>query len=160
MKLHINRWWQNRLVFMTERKKIHQNFLASKYDVKQPSEATEGQYKSSRTFYFFFYWTIYHGYWKCKVWNIFTFYLNLNIHFFSFSRRLFAEHHTVSFWCRIFSSRPKSRKNSDFIDFKAFVYFCHSEGSDKDEITFKMVEKHRYGLWKTVSKHVKGNWKL
>ena len=68
--------------------------------------------------------------------------------FFYFSLRLFAEHHTVSFWCRKFSSRPKSRKNSDFIDFKAFVYFCHSEGSDKDEITFKMVEKHRYGLWK------------
>ena len=62
--------------------------------------------------FIFFYWTIYHGFWKCKVWNIFTFYLNLNIHFFSFSRRLFAEHHTVSFWCRIFSSRPKSRNNS------------------------------------------------
>ena len=28
------------IVFMTERKKIHQNFLASKYDVNQPSEAT------------------------------------------------------------------------------------------------------------------------
>ena len=76
--------------------------------------------------------------------------------FFYFSLRLFAEHHTVSFWCRIFSSRPKSRKNSVFIDFKAFVYFCHSEGSDKDEITFKMVGTHRNGLWKTVSKHLKG----
>ena len=30
--------------------------------------------------------------------------------FFYFSLRLSAEHHTVSFWCRIFSSRPKSRK--------------------------------------------------
>ena len=37
-------------------------------------------------------------------------------------------------------------QNPVFIDFKDFVYCCHSEGSDKDEITFKMVEKHRYGL--------------
>ena len=28
------------IVFMTERKKIHQNFLASKYHVKQPSGVT------------------------------------------------------------------------------------------------------------------------
>ena len=26
--------------------------------------------------------------------------------------------------------------------------------SDKDEITFKVIEKHRYGLPKTVSKHL------
>ena len=27
--------------------------------------------------------------------------------------------------------------------------------SDKDKITFKAIEKHRYGLQKTVSKHLK-----
>ena len=27
--------------------------------------------------------------------------------------------------------------------------------SDKDKITFKTIEKHRYGLWETVSKYLK-----
>ena len=40
MKLHFERWCENRLVFRIARKKIHQNFLASKYDVKKPSDTT------------------------------------------------------------------------------------------------------------------------
>ena len=30
-----------------------------------------------------------------------------------------------------------------------------SERSDKEKTTFKAIEKYRYGLWKTVSKHLK-----
>ena len=41
MKLHLNRWWENGLVFKIARTKIHQNFPASKYDVKQHSDATQ-----------------------------------------------------------------------------------------------------------------------
>ena len=40
MKLHLDRRWENGLVFKTTRTKIHQNFLASKYDIKQHSDAT------------------------------------------------------------------------------------------------------------------------
>ena len=39
-KLHLDRWWENGLVFKIARTKIHQNFLASKYDIKQHSDAT------------------------------------------------------------------------------------------------------------------------
>ena len=42
------------------------------------------------------------------------------VHFFNFSRRLFAEHHTLSSLCRIFSSRSKSRKSRLFF-FCSFV---------------------------------------
>ena len=31
----------------------------------------------------------------------------------------------------------------------------HRDKSNKDKITFKAIEKHRYGLRKTVSKHLK-----
>ena len=40
MKLHLDKWWENGLVFKIARTKIHQNFLASKYDIKQNSDAT------------------------------------------------------------------------------------------------------------------------
>ena len=40
MKLHLDRWWEKELVFKIARTKIHQNFLASKYDIKQHSGAT------------------------------------------------------------------------------------------------------------------------
>ena len=40
IRLHLDRWWENRLVFRIAKKKIHQNFQASKYDIKQPFEAT------------------------------------------------------------------------------------------------------------------------
>ena len=39
-KFHLDKWLENSLVFRVTRKKMHQNFLASKYDVKQPSDAT------------------------------------------------------------------------------------------------------------------------
>ena len=38
MKLHLDRWWEQELVFKIA--KIHQNFLASKYGIKQHSDAT------------------------------------------------------------------------------------------------------------------------
>ena len=37
MKLRFDRWWENGLVFKIARTKIHQNFLASKYYIKQHS---------------------------------------------------------------------------------------------------------------------------
>ena len=40
VKLHLDRRSTNRLVFRIGREKIHQYFLAWKYDVKQPSDAT------------------------------------------------------------------------------------------------------------------------
>ena len=40
MTLHLDRWWENGLVFKIAGTKIHQNFLASKYDIKQYSDAT------------------------------------------------------------------------------------------------------------------------
>ena len=40
MKLYFDRWWENVLVFKIARKKIHQNFLVSKYDIKKHSDAT------------------------------------------------------------------------------------------------------------------------
>ena len=40
MKLLLFRWWENGLVFKIARTKIHQNFLALKYDIKQHSHAT------------------------------------------------------------------------------------------------------------------------
>ena len=46
--------------------------------------------------------------------------------FFFFSRRLFAEHHTLRFWCRIFSSRSRSRKIRILSISMFFVYCCHS----------------------------------
>ena len=40
MKLLLDRWWENGLVLKIPRSKIHQNFLASKYDIKQDYDAT------------------------------------------------------------------------------------------------------------------------
>ena len=40
MKLLLDRWWENGLVFTIARTKIQQNFLATKYDIKQHSDAT------------------------------------------------------------------------------------------------------------------------
>ena len=41
VKLHLDRWYENRLVSQDGKKefKIHQNFQASKYGVKQSSDA-------------------------------------------------------------------------------------------------------------------------
>ena len=98
---------------------------------------------------------------------------------FYFSRRLFAQHHALSSWCRIFSGKSKSRKIwilsiSKFLFIVVIVISIllktvflqtsiHIQSlmkslwlSDKDKITFKAIEKHRYGLRKTVLKHLKG----
>ena len=40
MRLHLDKWWENGLVFKILWRKIHRNFLASKYDIKQHSDAT------------------------------------------------------------------------------------------------------------------------
>ena len=97
---------------------------------------------------------------------------------FYFSRRLFAKHHTLSSWCRIFSSRSRSRKIRILSSLKFFVIvvivisillktvfwqtLIHSRSLvkgllrlDKDKITFKEIEKHRYRIRKTVSKYLK-----
>ena len=95
-----------------------------------------------------------------------------------FSPSLFAKHRTLSSWCQIFSNRSTSRKILIFSVSKFSVYCCHSDidftkncilinfpihsqslvkilyRSDKDKITFKVIEKHRYGLLKTVSNHL------
>ena len=97
--------------------------------------------------------------------------------------RLFAKHHTLSSQCRIFSSRSKSCEIRIY-RFQSFILFIvvivisillktafsqtsiHSQSlvkilwrSDKDKITFKAIEKQRYGLRETVSKHLKSkNW--
>ena len=95
-----------------------------------------------------------------------------------FSPSLFAKHRTLSSWCQIFSSRSTSRKILIFSVSKFSVYCCHSDidftkncilinfpihsqslvknlyRSDKDKITFKVIEKHRYGLLKTGSNHL------
>ena len=116
-----------------------------------------------------FYQTISHGYWKCEVWNIFTFYLNSNIqNFFYFSRGVFTKH-----------PAGLDRAKFGLYRFQFFLFFVvivisiilkaalwqtliHSQSlvkilwrSDRDKITFKVIEKHRYGLLKTVSKHLK-----
>ena len=41
MKLNLDRRLENGLVFKIARAKIHQNFLATKYDIKQHSDATQ-----------------------------------------------------------------------------------------------------------------------
>ena len=46
---------------------------------------------------------------------------------FYFSRRLFAKHHTISSWSRIFSSRSRLRKIRVLSISKYFVYCCHSD---------------------------------
>ena len=76
-----------------------------------------------------FYQTFYPGYWKYKVWNIFSFYVNSNTAYriFYFSWRLFAKHRTISSWCRILSSRSTSREIRILSISKFFVYFCHSD---------------------------------
>ena len=40
------------------------------------------------------------------------------------------------------------------------LYKLLTARSDKDKITFKAIEKYRYGLLKTVSKHLKMNYPL
>ena len=95
---------------------------------------------------------------------------------FYLSRRLFAEHHTISSWCRSFSSRSRSRKMR-ILSISKFLFIVvivisillkteswqtsiDSQSVEKsfffffeDKITFKTLEKHRYGLRKPVSKH-------
>ena len=46
---------------------------------------------------------------------------------FYFSRRLFAKHHNLSSWGRIFSSKSRSRKIRILSISKFFVYCCHSD---------------------------------
>ena len=46
---------------------------------------------------------------------------------FYFSRRLFAKHHTLSSWYRIFSSRSRSRKIRILSISKFFVDCCHND---------------------------------
>ena len=97
--------------------------------------------------------------------------------FFYFSRRLFAKHHTLNFWCRLFSIRSRSCKIWLLSISKFFVYCCHGDllkttfwqtsiqillvvkisyWSDKDKITFKTIEKYRYGVRKTASSTLNG----
>ena len=97
------------------------------------------------------------------------------MHNFSFVRRLFAKHYTLSSWCRIFSSRSRS-PTFGFKRFERFLFIAvavisivlktaiHSQSlvkilwrSDKDKITFNAIEKDRYGLRETVSKHLKSH---
>ena len=40
MKLRLDRWCKNELVFKIASAKIYQNSLASKYDIKQHSDST------------------------------------------------------------------------------------------------------------------------
>ena len=92
---------------------------------------------------------------------------------------VFAKHHAISSWCRIFSSRSRSRKIRILCGFWSFLLIVvtvissllktafwqtsiRSQSlvkslyrSDKDKITFKAIEKHRFGLRKTVLKHLK-----
>ena len=46
---------------------------------------------------------------------------------FHFSRRLFAKHNTLSSWCRIFSSRSRSRKIRILSISMFFAYCCHGD---------------------------------
>ena len=88
---------------------------------------------------------------------------------FYFSRRLFAHHHALSSWYRIFSGKSKSSKIR-ILSISKFLFIVvivisillktvflqtsiHIQSlmkslwlSDKDKITFKAIEKHRYGL--------------
>ena len=88
---------------------------------------------------------------------------------FYFSRRLFAPHHALSSWCRIFSRKSKSSKIR-ILSISKFLFIVvivisillktvflqtsiHIQSlmkslwlSDNDKITFKAIEKHRYGL--------------
>ena len=98
---------------------------------------------------------------------------------FYLSRRLFAKHHTISSWNQFFCSRSRSRKIR-ILSISKFLFIVvivisillktvflqtsiHIQSlmkslwlSDKDKITFKAIEKHRYCLRKTVLKHLKG----
>ena len=40
MKLQLDRWWENGLVFKIAKTKKNQNFLATKFDIKQHSDDT------------------------------------------------------------------------------------------------------------------------
>ena len=89
---------------------------------------------------------------------------------------MFAKHQTLSSWCWIFSSWSRSHKIRLLLISKFFVYCCclllislkptfsqiliYSQSlakilwrPDEYKITFKAIEKYRYGLWKTI-------WKL
>ena len=46
---------------------------------------------------------------------------------FYFSQNLFAKHHTLSSWCRISSSRSRSRESRIKSILKFSVYCCHSD---------------------------------
>ena len=96
---------------------------------------------------------------------------------FYFSRRVFAKHYTLLSCCRIFGSRSRSRKIRLLLISKIFVYCCHSDidfiknctltNFNSYSITgenfiaetwiasFKAIEKYRYDLRRTVSKHHK-----
>ena len=55
---------------------------------------------------------------------------------FYFSRRLFAEHQTLRFFCRIFSSRSRSEKKPGFYRFQSFLFIAVMVVSILPKITF------------------------
>ena len=42
MKLHLDRWWENGLVFKIARTKIHQNFLPTNLDIRELKNHDDG----------------------------------------------------------------------------------------------------------------------
>ena len=51
MKLHLDRWWENELVFKIPETNIPESFLASKYDNKQHSELLKNNLSHLWRFY-------------------------------------------------------------------------------------------------------------
>ena len=76
INLPLKQWWEKRLVFRNARKKIHQNFHVLEYDIKRSLLTL---LKINLSYLELFYQTIYHDYWRYKVWNIFAIYLNSSV---------------------------------------------------------------------------------
>ena len=98
---------------------------------------------------------------------------------FTSDGRLFAKHQTLSYWCWIFSSWSRSRKLGVYQFQRFFVYCCHNNidftktyifnkfqsivnhwwkfCSDQARVKslLKRFKIYRYGLWKSISKHLK-----
>ena len=82
--------------------------------------------------------------------------------------RLFAKHQTLSSQCWIFSSWSRSHKIrflsilllSILHTFQSIPNYWWKFYSDRTRKTFpfKAIKKYRYGLWKTVSKHLNNNY--
>ena len=104
-KFHLDKWLENSLVFRVTRKKIHQNFLHRNMTLNRLLTLLK----------------INVSYLELCLLNItaienirFEIYLRFiwiqTYRIFYFSTMLYAKHHTLSSWCRIFNSRSRSRK--------------------------------------------------